>query len=101
MRSRSRAAVRRGSDHRFADALDASELYLTVRVRQSFAKISGMLESSDEEVHAAIRSCAAQLPAGTVTQRANGLFEAEHAERLWLVTPDCRTVTGVKSLGKL
>lgn len=81
---------------RFADVFDASEVYLTARVQRSFAKIEGLLEAPDEELHAAVRSCAAQLPAGIVTRRADGLFEVEHAGRIWLVTPDCRTLIGVK-----
>ncbi|MGV5049871.1 hypothetical protein [Rhodococcus pyridinivorans] len=30
-------------------------------------------------------------------QREDGVFEIEHSARIWLVSPDCRTLIGVKT----
>ncbi len=83
---------------RFADAFDVGRLHLTGRVKRSFAKLSGMIDYSDEELRVALISCAARFVDGSVTQREDGLFEAEEAGRIWLVTEDCRTLVGVKAL---
>ncbi|MGW4018269.1 hypothetical protein ACWECW_18385 [Rhodococcus ruber] len=80
----------------FADVFDAAALYLTARVQRSYAKISNLLDASDEDLDAAIRASAAHLPSGTIVQREDGLFEVEHAECIWLVAPDCQALIGVK-----
>ncbi|WP_349536597.1 hypothetical protein [Rhodococcus rhodochrous] len=81
----------------FAEVFDAATVHLTGRVQKSYAKLTDMVESSDAELHAALRADAVQLSTGTVTEREDGLFEIEHAARTWLVSPDCRTLIGVKA----
>jgi len=81
----------------FAEVFDTETVHLTGRVQKSYAKLTGLVESSDAELHTAIRAEATQLSTGTVTQREDGLFEIEHIARIWLVGPDCRTLIGVKA----
>ena len=81
----------------FAEILDAKTVHLTSRVQRSYARLAGMVESSDLELHTAIRADAAQLPTGTIVQRPDGLFEFERAARIWLISPDCRRLIGVKA----
>ncbi len=81
----------------FAEVFDAETVHLTGRVQRSYAKLADMVESSDAELHTALRADTAQLSTGTVTQREDGLFEIEHAAWIWLVSPDCRTLIGVKA----
>ncbi|WP_349536540.1 hypothetical protein [Rhodococcus rhodochrous] len=76
---------------------DAATVHLTGRFQRSYARLADMVESSDLELHTAIRADAAQLPTGTIAQRPDGLFEIEHAARMWLVSPDCRKLIGVKA----
>ncbi|WP_072815942.1 hypothetical protein [Rhodococcus zopfii] len=82
---------------RFAVVFDASEVHLTARVIRSYAKLCGLPAPVDDDLDTAIRACAAKLPAGIITQRDDGMFEVEQAERIWLINPDCRTLIGVKS----
>ncbi|QHG85295.1 hypothetical protein D1O33_24950 (plasmid) [Rhodococcus rhodochrous] len=81
----------------FAEVFDAATVHLTGRVQRSYARLAGMVEASDLELHTAIRADAAQLPTGTLVQRPDGLFEIEHAARIWLISPDCCKLIGVKA----
>lgn len=81
----------------FAEIFDAKTVHLTSRVQRSYARLAGMVEASDLELHTAIRADAAQLPTGTLVQRPDGLFEIERAARIWLISPDCRKLIGVKA----
>ena len=49
----------------FAEIFDAKTVHLTSRVQRFYARLAGMVESSDLELHTAIRADAAQLPTGT------------------------------------
>lgn len=48
----------------FAEVFDATTVRLTGRAQRSYARLAGLVETSDLELHTAIRGDAAQLSTG-------------------------------------
>jgi hypothetical protein len=80
----------------FSTAFDPVTVHLTARVRGSYARIAGLEQVSDEELDAAIRGACSEFGSGSVAQRLDACFEMDVAGRIWLVSPDCRCLYGVK-----
>lgn len=81
----------------FQRRFDPDSVHLTGRVRTCFAKIANLRWASEEELDAQIRAGCADFESGKVTQRDDGCFEVEVADRIWLLTPDCLKLVGVRT----
>jgi hypothetical protein len=80
----------------FGAAFDPATVHLTGRVRRSYATVAGLASVSDEELDSAIRAACAGFTSAAVVHRDDGCFEVELADRVWLISPDCRSLYGVK-----
>ena len=76
----------------FGTTFDPRSAHLTSQTRTSYAKKAGLREVPDEELDASIRAACAEFKSGDVVQRENGCFEIHEGGRIWLVSPDCRSV---------
>jgi hypothetical protein len=83
--------------HDFEIEFRPTDVHLTGTVRGSYAKIAGLGTVSDEELDASIRALWAEFEPGSVVERDDGCFEVKLAGLIWLVSPDCRSLVGVKS----
>lgn len=81
----------------FDTTFDPVTVHLTARVRTSYAKIAGLVEASDEQLDMTIRATCSELQFGSLIQREDGCFEISEDGRIWLVSPDCRSLFGVKN----
>ena len=81
----------------FQLSFDPVSVHLTARVRTCFAKIADLRWVSDEELDAQIRVACAEFESGNVTHREDDCFEVEVADRIWLLTPDCLKLVGVRT----
>jgi hypothetical protein len=81
----------------FGATFSSATVHLTARARNAYAKIAGMGWVPDEELDTAIRVTAISLGSGSVVKRDDGCFEVTLADWIWLVSPDCRSLVGVKS----
>ena len=81
----------------FQRRFEPDAVYLTGRVRTCFAKIADLRWASEEELDAQIRAACAHFESGKVTHREDGCFEVEVADRIWLLTPDCLKLVGVRT----
>jgi hypothetical protein len=80
----------------FSRAFNPVTVHLTARVRRSYARNAGLAQTSDEELDAAIRNACSEFGSGNVNQRLDRCFEIDVADQIWLVSPDCRCLYGVK-----
>jgi hypothetical protein len=80
----------------FAAAFDPSTAHLTARARRSYARIAELKFASDEELDAAIRAALTELAFEKVVQRDDACFDVDVADRIWIISPDCRSIIGVK-----
>lgn len=81
----------------FEATAEPESIFLSARVRRSYTKIEGIDGDWDENLDAAIRKDFAEFPYGTVARREkDGMFEVTVNERVWLVSPDVRSLIGVK-----
>jgi len=83
-------------DTDFDAVFDPAMVYLSARVRTSFARLAGLGAASESELDSAIRAAVSQLPSGRILRRQDGAFEIELAQRIWLVSADSRSLIGVK-----
>ncbi|WP_460661356.1 hypothetical protein [Kribbella swartbergensis] len=80
----------------FRTALCPDEIFLTARVRRSYAKLASMQASTDDDLDRAIRDEVAQFASAIIGQRDDGIFEVQAGSKIWLVAPDLRSLIGVK-----
>jgi hypothetical protein len=64
-------------------------------VRRRYEKIGEIDSASDEELDTAIRAALTGLTSGKVVQLDDACFEVDVADRIWVVSPDCRSIYGV------
>ena len=78
-------------------SVDAQKMFLTSRALTSYSRIESLAHLDDDTLDAIIRDEITTWPAsGAVTQREDGLVVVTSPRRTWLVTPDGRSVIGVK-----
>lgn len=80
----------------FRAAFDPVTVHLSARVRRSYERIVGLKSASDEELDAAIRAALTELSSAKVVQREDACFEVDVADRIWLISPDCQSIYGVR-----
>jgi hypothetical protein len=71
-------------------------VHLSARVRRSYERTVGLKSASDEELDAAIRAALTELSSAKVVQREDACFEVDVADRIWLISPDCQSIYGVR-----
>jgi hypothetical protein len=81
----------------FAAALDTGQIHLTARVRRSYAKLTNLKDSADDDLDRAIRAELLRFGRAGVHQRADGFFEVTDDTKVWLVAQDVRSLIGVKA----
>jgi hypothetical protein len=80
----------------FRTAFDPATVHLTATVRRRYAKIAELDSASDEELDTAIRAVLTGLTSGKVVPLDDACFGVHDADRIWVVSSDCRSIYGIK-----
>jgi len=80
----------------FRTAFDPAAVHLTSTVRNQYEKIAGLESASDDELDAAIRAALAEFASGKVVPLDDACFEVDVADSVWIVSPDCQSIYGVR-----